>query len=102
MRCPFHEDRTASARINLDGQAFRCFACDINGDAFTVIMWREGVDFVGSIEYVKGIVGIEVEDVRGSVTSSRGRTGILEESPKIDQRQRSFLSARSRHRALKG
>ena len=42
MRCPFHEDGTASATVNLDTNRFKCFGCGVSGDTYDLIMHRQG------------------------------------------------------------
>lgn len=45
MRCPFHDDRHASATVNTELNAFACFGCGIKGDTYTIIMEQEGVEY---------------------------------------------------------
>lgn len=47
MRCPFHEDKNASASVN--AEAFHCHACGISGDAFKIIMEQEGLSFKDAV-----------------------------------------------------
>jgi DNA primase len=42
LRCPFHDDRHPSATVNHVKQTFKCYVCDVSGDAIDVIRWREG------------------------------------------------------------
>ena len=50
VKCPLHDDTHASATINLDEQIWHCFTCDISGDAYTLIMKKEGVDFPHAVK----------------------------------------------------
>ena len=43
-RCPFHDDRSPSASVNLDVNAFKCWGCGITGDTITLLMELEGLD----------------------------------------------------------
>jgi hypothetical protein len=43
--CALHDDRTASARVNLDKGLFFCNSCAIGGDIHTLVMKAEGVEF---------------------------------------------------------
>jgi len=70
IRCPVHEDRVASASLNLDKQLFNCHACGKRGDALTVIMEREGVEYATALEKYETITGTSVTKVRGAVNSS--------------------------------
>lgn len=44
MRCPFHDDREASAAVNVDAGAFTCHACGVRGDGYSLIRHHLGVD----------------------------------------------------------
>jgi DNA primase len=48
IRCPFHDDRAASASYNPTEQRFRCHACDLGGDGYDLIRQVEGVGFQGA------------------------------------------------------
>ncbi len=37
VNCPFHNDRMASATVNLETQVFVCHGCEIKGDAVALI-----------------------------------------------------------------
>ena len=45
VNCPAHEDNVASASVNLDEGLLNCFGCDIKGDAITLLMRVEGLEF---------------------------------------------------------
>ena len=55
MRCPFHEDRHNSASATRDENAFCCFACQIKGDGYAIIMQKEGVGFREAVDIAKRI-----------------------------------------------
>src|SRR5579859_4746991 len=56
-RCPFHEDRHPSARINEDEGCFRCFPCEISGDAWDIVQQVEGIGFEDAKRRVESITG---------------------------------------------
>ena len=62
MRCPFHEDRNASARTN--GYGFMCHGCGMKGGAFKLIMEREGIDFQGAVAKYEEISGRSLQGLR--------------------------------------
>ena len=68
MRCPFHEDRHNSASATRDDNAFCCFACQIKGDAYAIIMAKEGVNFIEAVNIAKRIF-----DESGKVLPQRSR-----------------------------
>lgn len=43
MRCPFHDDRHASASINRE--AFVCHSCGVKGDGLAIIQQQENCAF---------------------------------------------------------
>ena len=55
MRCPFHEDGTASATVNLDTNRFKCFGCGVSGDTYDLIMHRQGGTLGEAIEFAQTI-----------------------------------------------
>ena len=70
MKCPFHGDSHASATANRDENAFCCFACQIKGDGFAIIMQREGVGFREAVSIAKRIL-----ESRGEVLRERSGRG---------------------------
>lgn len=72
MKCPFHGDTHASAAINVQENAYKCFACDVQGDAYDIIMHEEGVNFVKAKQLAERISPTSGEDVRSGRGSSRG------------------------------
>jgi DNA primase len=65
VRCPFHGDHTASAAINLEENAFACYACDIKGDTYAVIMQHEGIGFREAYQRAEDLTGESRQIVRG-------------------------------------
>ena len=55
MKCPFHDDRHNSASATRDDNAFCCFACQIKGDGYAIIMAKEGVQFREAVSIAKRI-----------------------------------------------
>lgn len=45
MKCCFHIDSHASAAVNFDKNAFVCHGCGVKGDTYSLIMYKEGLDF---------------------------------------------------------
>lgn len=43
--CPFHPDTRASASVNLGEGLFKCFGCEVKGDAITLLMVHDGMEF---------------------------------------------------------
>lgn len=55
MKCPFHSDSHASASATRDDNAFCCFACQMKGDGYAIIMQKEGVEFREAINIAERI-----------------------------------------------
>ena len=55
LKCPFHDDSHASAAVNLKENIFKCHGCQYKGDAYAIIMQKEGVNFREAITLAKGI-----------------------------------------------
>lgn len=72
IHCPVHDDANASATLNLEKGVFYCFACGAGGNAAHVVMAREGKDLHDAFRYIKEVVGVSDNGVRGSV---RGKPG---------------------------
>lgn len=70
MRCPFHNDRHNSASATRDDNAFCCFACQIKGDGYAIIMSKEGVNFREAVNIAKRIF-----DESGKVLPQRNTRG---------------------------
>jgi DNA primase len=82
-RCPIHQDRNPSARVNEDEGFFRCFVCEINGDAYDVVMIADGITFPDAKDKVKRLTGFDLDNPsnHGSRGGSRGphdRAGVAD------------------------
>lgn len=60
IRCPFHQDRHPSARINLPLNSFWCPVCGVKGDAIGIVMEREGLEFRDACDFAERILGASV------------------------------------------
>lgn len=100
MRCPFHDDRHASARVTLeDGGAFKCHGCDAQGDAISLIIQRgDASDFASALEFYEGVIGGSVPEVRRG-NARQPRRGLFEEQgPRSYERGSSLFSTRARRK----
>lgn len=73
IRCPFHHDTRASGRVNTELGAFACLGCGVKGDAISLIMQREGVDYPRAIERYTIITGEALPDLPRPTTGKRRR-----------------------------
>lgn len=53
MLCPFHDDRSPSASVNLMEDAFVCHTCGIRGDIVSVVQQVENVTVAEAKAYIE-------------------------------------------------
>lgn len=56
--CPFHGEKTPSFNVNQEMGLYRCWGCQVRGDAITFIREIEHLDFVAAVELLAGWAGI--------------------------------------------
>ena len=56
MKCCFHIDSHASAAINFDKNAFVCHGCGVKGDTYSLIMYKEGVNFHEAKQFAETVL----------------------------------------------
>lgn len=54
-KCPFHETVGKHFSINTGNGLYNCKSCGERGDSYTLIMKKEGVDFVGARAFAAGL-----------------------------------------------
>ena len=59
IRCPFHNEKTASFFVNDKKQYYKCFGCGEGGDIITFVMRFFGADFKTAIDKLCNDFGIE-------------------------------------------
>jgi len=66
--CPFHREREASCKINLERKIFHCFGCEAKGNVleFVARMEGEAADLRSAAVKLAGICHIPVAAPRGS------------------------------------
>ena len=67
--CPWHEDSRPSLQVNPERQTFRCWVCNIGGDAFTFIMKMEKLEFREALEQLADRAGITITRGRGGLST---------------------------------
>jgi len=55
--CPVHDERRASASLNLDKELWNCLACGAAGSVYDLVMKKEGLEFEAAVKFVEGITG---------------------------------------------
>ncbi len=53
--CPFHGESTPSAAVSYELDGFNCFACDVRGDAVSIIRHEEEVSFAEAVRIAESL-----------------------------------------------
>lgn len=56
--CPWHDDSHPSLQVNPKRQSWKCWVCDIGGDAFSFVMQHERIGFREALELLADKAGI--------------------------------------------
>lgn len=74
LRCCFHDDRHASASFNEELDSFACLACQVKGNAVTLLMAQEGLSAFEADRRATEIAGHPGAPQR-QTSSPRGASG---------------------------
>lgn len=72
IRCPFHDDTHKSATVNTTENVFACFACQVKGNTYKIIMDTERLDFSEAVKFAERISGQSSKVLRNSHRGSIG------------------------------
>jgi len=75
-RCPFHEEKTPSFKVNPEGQFFKCFGCGKGGDCFSFVEEIERVSFREALEILAERAGISIRSGSLAGSGSRAREAL--------------------------
>lgn len=56
--CPWHRDSRPSLQVNSEKQIWKCWVCDIGGDAFAFLMQEQGLSFGEALKQLADAAGI--------------------------------------------
>lgn len=62
--CPWHKDTRPSLQVNTEKQIWKCWVCDIGGDAFNFLMQDEGLTFPEALKKLADRAGIVLSPSR--------------------------------------
>jgi DNA primase len=58
--CPFHQEKSASFKVENARRTYKCFGCGKGGDAFRWLSEVEGLSFPEAVERLAGEAGVEL------------------------------------------
>ncbi len=58
--CPFHQEKSASFKVENSRRTYKCFGCGKGGDAFRWLTETEGLSFPEAVERLAGEAGVEL------------------------------------------
>jgi DNA primase len=70
--CPWHDDSRPSLQVNPERQSWKCWVCDIGGDAFSFVMKHERLEFREALELLAERAGIDLHP-----TAPKAKAGSL-------------------------
>lgn len=53
-KCPWHEDSSPSLSVDSEKGLYHCFGCGESGDVFSLVGKMKGLDFKGSLSFLRG------------------------------------------------
>ncbi len=73
--CPWHDDSRPSMQVNPERQSFKCWVCDIGGDAFSFVMKIDGLEFREALELLADRAGISLAPTQQGPKAEPGSPG---------------------------
>ena len=58
--CPFHQEKSASFKVENERRTYKCFGCGKGGDAFKWLVETEGLSFPEAVEKLAAEAGVEL------------------------------------------
>src|SRR3569833_1362724 len=58
--CPFHQEKSASFKVENARSTYKCFGCGKGGDAFRWLVETEGLTFPEAVQRLAGEAGVEL------------------------------------------
>jgi DNA primase len=76
-RCPFHEEKTASFKVDPRSQLYHCFGCHAGGDAYGFVMHTQDMKFIDAVRYLADRAHITLTETHGAKSQGK-RARLLE------------------------
>ncbi|OAL10107.1 hypothetical protein A6V39_04295 [Candidatus Mycoplasma haematobovis] len=68
--CPFHQDTSPSLSVTPEKNIFKCFSCNISGDAIAFVMKIEKCNYVAAIKKIAQILNLNPNDYLSNSSNS--------------------------------
>ncbi|TSC93482.1 MAG: DNA primase [Candidatus Berkelbacteria bacterium Licking1014_7] len=92
--CPFHSEKTPSFMVSAEKQIWRCFGCNIGGDAITFLMKYENLEFYDALKILAQKTGVALKTKSGESSLAQKPDG------KIKLYKINELASRAFHQIL--
>jgi len=70
-RCPFHEEKTPSFKVDPQSQLYHCFGCHAGGDAFGFIMRTQSIEFLEAVRALADRANITITETSSGLNQGR-------------------------------
>lgn len=87
-RCPFHEEKTPSFKVDQEAQLYYCFGCHEGGNLFTFLSKTQNMTFIEAVEYLAGKHGVRLRR-----STENKKYNKLERLYKLNEQGRKFFSS---------
>lgn len=71
--CPFHQDTSPSLSVTPEKNIFKCFSCNISGDAIAFVMKIEKCNYVNAIKKIAQILNLNPNDYLSNSSNSNSK-----------------------------
>ena len=76
-QCPFHQEKTASFKVDENKGFYYCFGCQAKGDAISFVRETENVNFIEAVEILAAEVGLPMPEFDPKSKEKSDRNKIL-------------------------
>lgn len=82
VKCPFHNEKTASFFVSPERGGYYCFGCGAKGDIFSFVEQFEGLDFRGALKILADKAGIRLSYDKNADGESDRMRAAMEDAAK--------------------
>jgi len=70
-RCPFHDEKTPSFKVDPRSQLYHCFGCHAGGDAYGFVMRTQNMEFADAVRFLADRASITLVETKGSAQAGK-------------------------------